>query len=114
MKKSSETSEQKVRKIRPARSPEARENQMIALAIDEAEKRIINGTASSQLLVHYLKLGSTKEQLEKEILGLQKELIAAKTENLQSTKRMEELYEKAMSAIKDYRGDGADNDEDDD
>lgn len=112
MKKSSEKSGQSesktVRKIRPARSPEARENQMISLAIDLAEKQLMDGTASSQVITHFLKLGSTKEKIEKEILEKQKELIVAKTENLQSTKHMEEMYEKAMSAIRDYRGEGRD------
>ena len=61
-------------------------------------------TASSQVITHYLKLGSTKEKIEKEILEKQKELIAAKTEALQSTKRIEELYTEAMEAMKDYGG----------
>lgn len=108
MKKSSEKSERSARKMRPARSPEARENQMISLAIDLAEKQLMEGTASSQVITHFLKLGSTKEKIEKEILEKQKELIVAKTENLQSTKHMEEMYEKAMSAIRDYRGEGRD------
>ena len=79
------------RKIRPALTPEARENQMIALAVDLAEKQLLEGTASSQVITHYLKLGTTKEKLEREILEKQKELIEAKTENLQSAKRIEEL-----------------------
>ena len=48
------------RKIRPALTPEARENQMISLAVDLAEKQLMEGTASSQVITHYLKLGSTK------------------------------------------------------
>ena len=88
----------------PAMNPEARENQMIALAVDLAEQQLRDGTASSQVITHYLKLGSTKEKIEKEILEKQKELIAAKTEALQSTKRIEELYTKAMEAMKDYGG----------
>ena len=78
------------RKIRPALTPEARENQMIALAVDLAEKQLLEGTASSQVITHYLKLGTTKEKLEREILEKQKALIEAKTENLQSAKRIEE------------------------
>ena len=112
LKKSSEKPEQSVRKIRPARSPEARENQMISLAIDLAEKQLMEGTASSQVITHFLKLGSTKERIEKEILEKQKELIAAKTESLQSAKRMEEMYAEAMSAIRDYRGEHSGEDDD--
>lgn len=92
------------RKMRPALSPEARENQMISLAIDLAEKQLMEGTASSQVITHYLKLGSTKERIEKEILEKQKSLIEAKTESLQSAKRIEELYTKAMDAFKSYSG----------
>ena len=88
----------------PAMNPEARENQMIALAVDLAEQQLRDGTASSQVITHFLKLGSTKEKIEKEILEKQKELIAAKTEALQSTKRIEELYTEAMEAMKDYGG----------
>ncbi len=89
----------------PALDPEARENQLISLAVDLAEKQLREGTASSQVITHYLKLGSTKEKLEKEILEKQKELITAKTENLQSVKRIEELYANALAAMKEYRGD---------
>lgn len=112
LKKSSEKSGGSVRKIRPARSPEARENQMISLAIDLAEKQLMEGTASSQVITHFLKLGSTKEKIEKEILEKQKELIAAKTESLQSAKRMEEMYAEAMSAIRNYRGEQTDEEDD--
>ena len=88
------------KKIRPALTPEARENQMISLAVDLAEKQLMEGTASSQVITHYLKLGSTKERIEKEILEKQKELISAKTESLQSAKRIEELYTDAISAMR--------------
>lgn len=90
---------------RPALTPEARENQMIAYAVDLAEKQLIEGTASSQVITHFLKLGSTKEKLEKDILEKQKELIEAKTQNLKSMERIEELYTKAMDAMKRYSGD---------
>ena len=91
-------------KRRPALSPEARENQLVSLAVDLAEKQLIEGTASSQVITHYLRLGSTKEKLEKEILEKQKELIEAKTESLQSSKRVEELYANALEAMKNYSG----------
>lgn len=102
------------KKIRPATTPEARENQLIALAVDLAEKQLMEGTASSQVITHYLKLGSTKEKIEKEILQEQKKLVQAKTENLQSAKRIEELYTKAIDAMKNYSGQTNNNDEDDD
>ena len=92
------------RKIRPALSPEARENQMISLAVDLAERQLVEGTASSQVITHYLKLGSTKERIEKEILEKQKELIEAKTQTLQSAQRVEELYSNALNAMKKYSG----------
>lgn len=103
------------RKIRPATTPEARENQLIALAVDLAEKQLIEGTASSQVITHYLKLGSTKERIEREILEKQKALIEAKTENLQSAKRIEELYTNAINAMKNYSGqnDSSEDEEDD-
>lgn len=89
---------------RPALTPEARENQLISLAVDLAEKQLLEGTASSQVITHYLKLGSTKERIEKEILEKQKELITAKTEALQSAKRIEELYTTALNAMRRYSG----------
>ena len=84
---------------------------MIALAVDLAERQLMEGTASSQVITHQLKLGSTKERIEKEILEKQKELIAAKTESLQSSKRIEELYANAINAMKRYSGHGDENDE---
>lgn len=94
------------RKIRPALTPEARENQMISLAVDLAEKQLMEGTASSQVITHYLKLGSTKERLEKEKIEEENKLLKAKTEALQSTKRVEELYADAIAAMKRYSGNG--------
>ena len=95
-------------KIRPALTPEARENQLIYLATDLAEQQLRDGTASSQVITHYLKLGTTKERIEKEILEKQKELISAKTEALQSNKRIEELYKDAIAAMRKYSGNGED------
>lgn len=90
----------------PALTPEARETQLIALAENCAEEQLRNGTASSAVIVHYLKLGTTRERLEKEILEKQKSYLDAKTEALQSAKRIEELYEDAISAMKRYGGYG--------
>lgn len=92
--------------IRPALTPEARENQLIYLATELAEQQLRDGTASSQVITHYLKLGTSKERIEREILEKQKELISAKTEALQSAKRIEELYGKAISAMRKYSGNG--------
>lgn len=92
------------RKMRPALSPEARENQMISLAMDLAEQQLRDGTASSQLITEFVKRGSTKARLEKEILEEQKSLIEAKTQTLQSAQRIEELYTKAMDAFRSYSG----------
>ena len=98
------------KKRRPATTPEARENQLISLAVDLAEKQLIEGTATSQVITHYLKLGSTKEKLEKDILKKQRDLLEAKTEALKSAKRVEELYADAINALKTYNGQ-ANNDE---
>ena len=98
-------------RMRPALTPEARENQMISLAMDLAEQQLRDGTASSQLITEFVKRGSTKAMLEKEILAEQKELMAAKTEALQSQKRIEELYANAISAMRRYNGQGDDEDE---
>ena len=92
------------KKRRPAVTAEARENQLVSLAIDLAEKQLSEGTASSQVISHFLKLGSTKERIEMEILERQKELIEAKTENMKSQKRVEELYGKALNAMRSYSG----------
>ena len=81
---------------------------MISLAIDLAEKQLSEGTASSQVITHYLKLGSTKERLEKEKLEKENELLKARTESLQSAKRVEELYKEALNAMKRYSGQSGD------
>lgn len=93
-------------KRRPALGLEARENQLIALAVDLAEKQLAEGTASSQVITHYLKLGSSEERIKREILERQKDLITAKTEALQSQKRVEELYAEALKAMREYNGHG--------
>lgn len=92
--------------MRPALSPENDESQMISLAMTLVKKRLIEGTASSQETTHFLKLASAKARLEKEILEKQRDLITAKTEQLQSQKRMEELYSEAIAAMRRYSGQG--------
>lgn len=88
----------------PARTPEARENQLIAIAHDVAEQQLRNGTASSQVITHFLKLGSIRER--KELLLLEEEIALkrAKTESIESSKRVEELYINAMNAFRSYSG----------
>ena len=108
--KSSESSP----KRRPGLTPEAEENRLISMAVDLAAKQLADGTASSQVITHFLKLGSTKERIEKEILEKQKELISAKTEALQSAKRIEELYTDAIAAMRRYSGHGGDSNDPDD
>lgn len=108
--KSSKSSEPK-RKMRPALTPEAKENQMISLAMDAAEEQLRNGTASSQVITHFLKLATAKERIEREILEKQKELISAKTESIKAAQRIEELYTNAISAMRKYSGHGDEEDE---
>lgn len=88
----------------PATTPEARENQLISLAVDLAEKQLTEGTASSQVISHYLKLGSSREKLEQERLARENELLAVKAEAIASAKRVEELYVTALNAMRSYAG----------
>ena len=90
----------------PALDPEARQNQLIALAVDCAEQQMRDGTASSQVITYYLKQGSMREKLENERLKEENKLLRAKTEALQSEKRSEELIEEALKAFRNYAGHG--------
>jgi hypothetical protein len=87
---------------RPATTSEDRENQIAADAYDLAEKQIRNGTASSQVITHFLKLGSTREELEKERLRYENDLTLAKIKAMESAERMEELYQEAIQAMRTY------------
>ena len=98
------SSSNSVRRSRPALTPEAREEQLVNLAVNLAEQQLRDGTASSQVITHYLKLGSTKERIEKEILQEQKELIKARTKSYQSSEEVKQLYAEALRAMKDYSG----------
>lgn len=89
---------------RPVLSPEARQNQLIAAAYDLIEKRILEGTASSQETTALLKMGSTRERLEQELLQRKAELEQIKAETLESEKRTEEKYNAAIEAFKRYSG----------
>ena len=87
---------------RPAMTPEARENQLVSLAVDLAEQQLRDGTASSQVITHYLKLASRRERLEREILEKQRDLYEAKTSAIKSSQKIEELYSDAIEAMKRY------------
>ena len=93
-------------KIRPALTPEARENQMISLAVDLAAKQLQDGTASSQVITHFLKLGTVKEKLERERLEEENRLLKAKTKALESAEEVKVLYEDALKAMRNYAGQG--------
>jgi hypothetical protein len=95
---------QNQRRGKPAETPENRENQLVSLATDLAEKQILSGQASSQVITHYLKLGSTREKLEQERLAKENELLQAKVDQMSSAKRIEELYETALNAMRAYGG----------
>lgn len=98
---------------RPGLTPESEENRLIAKAMKLAERQIDEGTASSQVIAHFLKLGTTKAELEREKLERENELLRAKTESLQSMQRMEELYANAIKAMQRYGGHGSDDDYED-
>lgn len=88
----------------PATTPEARENQLIASAVDLAAKQLSDGTASAQVITHYLKLGSSREKLEQERLAEEVGLLRVKAEAMASAKRVEELYGQALNAMRAYGG----------
>lgn len=100
------------KKLRPALTPEARENQLISLAMDRAEQQLMDGTASSQVITHFLKLGTAKYQFETEKLKHDTELVKAKTESIERSDKIEELYEKAIKSMQIYKGIRSDDDED--
>lgn len=89
---------------RRARTPEARENQLIDLAVDLAEKQLTEGTASAMVVTHYLKMGSMKERLEREKLQKEVEFLRAKTEAYEAGRRSDEKYERALRAFSLYSG----------
>lgn len=99
------------RKTKAAKSIEERESQLCALAYDLVEQRLLNGTATSQETTHFLRLGSSRERLEREILKKQMELTDAKTENIRSAANNEELYSRAIEAMSRYSGNYGDEDD---
>lgn len=88
----------------PATTPEGRENQLIALAVDTVEKRIRSGEASAQELTHYLKLGSSRERLEQQRLVMEVELMAAKKSAIDEAGEMKTLINDALQAFRSYSG----------
>lgn len=98
------TSADESRRRRPATTPEARENELIAIAHDLAEEQIRAGHASSQVITHFLKLGSSRERLEQERLEHENELLQVKKQQIESQARVEELYLQALNAMQTYSG----------
>lgn len=94
------------KKMRPATTPEARENQMISLAVDLAEQQLRDGTASSQVITHFLKLGSMREKLERERLEEENKLLKAKTKAYANAEEIKVLYSDALKAMRNYSGMG--------
>jgi hypothetical protein len=110
-------SEAKDTRRKPATTPEARENEMVSLAIDLAEEQIRAGSASSQIITHFLKLGSSREKLEQERLEHENALLEVKKQQIESQQRIEELYVDAIKAMRSYSGEPPspeENDEDSD
>lgn len=106
MAKKKDNSQEPIRKTYPTvnRSPEDKEKEMISLAYEQAEQELREGRASSQVLIHFLKLGSTKEQLEKAKLQEEVKLVKAKTDSIESSERSEIAYKEALNALKRYSG----------
>jgi TRAP-type uncharacterized transport system substrate-binding protein len=90
--------------IRPATTPDDRESQMIALADQLAEQQLRDGTASAQVITHFLKLGSSRERLEQAKLQFETKLVEAKTEAIAGQQRQEEMFAKAIRAMRSYQG----------
>lgn len=93
------------KRLPPATTPEARERQLVNLAMDLAEKQLIDGTASATVIVHHLKLATAREQKELVKLDLETKLLEARKDQINSQSRSEELYNKALEAFRSYSGD---------
>lgn len=104
MTESQEGSEPKRPRRRPATTPEGRENQLVDLAYDRAEQQLREGTISSQALVHFLKMGSSREVLEKAKLEHENELLRVKAEAIANQKDIERLMFDALNAMRQYKG----------
>lgn len=106
MAKASMSKPSSTKRGRPALTPEARESQLISLAADLAEQQLRDGTASSQVITHFLKLGTMKAQLEMEKLRLENKKTEAQTKSIESGDEMKLLYENAIKAMRNYAGYG--------
>lgn len=93
---------------RPALTPEARQQQLVALAMDMAEEQLRNRTASSQVLTTFIKFGTVQAELELEKIRRETKVLEAKAEAYESAKRIEELYANALSAMRKYGGQSSD------
>lgn len=94
------------KRVRPALTPEAREKQLISMAVDLAERQLREGTASSQVITHYLKAGSIRNQIELEKLKEENKLLRAKTKALEDQGEYKELVAEAIKAMRNYSGQG--------
>lgn len=94
----------RARKRAPAKTPEGRERQLVAAATDLAEKQILDGTASAQVIMHFLKLGSSRERLEQAKIIRENEVLQAKAEELKSRKDIEKVYAEAIRSMRKYNG----------
>ena len=103
-------SDRPTRRMPPALTPEAREQQLASLAYDLVEQRLLDGTASSQETTHFLKLVSSRAKLEQEKLKLENDLVAAKTKALANAEEIKILYEEALKAMRRYGGHGDEED----
>lgn len=97
--------------LRPSLSREADENQCISLSIDIAKRMLVEGTAPTSVVLHFLKLATTREEVERETMRLNQELMVAKKEALESQARSEQMFAEAMSAMRRYSGNDEDEDE---
>ena len=104
MKKQSNEPVPTMKPLRSQYSEEAAEQQLVSLAYDRAKEQLMNGTASSQVICHFLKAGSTNSRLEKKLLEVQHENIVAKTDAIKAMQRNDELFKDALAAMKTYSG----------
>jgi hypothetical protein len=103
------SNQNEVRELSPRMTDEGRENRLVSLAMDLAEKHLLDGTASSAEIVHFLKLGSSRNRLETERDKADIDLKVQKKETMASAQRTEELYANAMAAMAKYSGSSDEN-----
>lgn len=92
------------RRRRPATTPEGRETQLIADAYNLAERQLIEGSASAQVITHFLKAGSTRDALERRKIEQENLMMSARIEEIASRQRQEELFVEALRAMRSYTG----------